>query len=304
MQKVLYFAVACILTAGAAAYAQERAPAPPPPPAEDQIFVHAEGPEGLEPAEAPMPIVGGVELLGFEGMHGRRVVKGSPFSAVAVSETTQTLADGNRIHRSTSVAMFRDSEGRFRREVTLPAIGPLAASGKSPQFISISDPVAGARYMLHPEDKTAHKFSIRARDEQFHGYAFQKRVPGPEADGNLKTEQLGTQMIEGVSVEGTRLTRTIPAGQIGNEKPIEIVSERWYSSDLQMAVMTKRSDPRFGTTTYQLTNIQRTEPSASLFQLPSDYTVEEGRGGFGMRMRMHRPGQPASPAPPAPGDEL
>lgn len=302
MQRLLYFALACVLTAGATADAQE--PAPAPPLVEDHIFIHAEAHETLEPAEAPMPIEAGVELLGFEGGHGRRVVKGAPFSATAVTERTQLLADGNRISRTTSVALFRDSEGRFRREVTLPAIGPLAASGKSPRFISISDPVAGARYMLHPDEKTAHKLTRGAREHRFHGERFQKRVPGPESEGNLQKEQLGTQMIEGVSAEGTRVTRTVPAGQIGNEKPIVVVSERWYSPELQMVVMTKRSDPRFGTTTYQLTKIQRTEPSPSLFEVPSDYTVKEGRGGFGKRKRMrdHRP-RPVL-APLAPDDEL
>jgi len=99
------------------------------------------------------------------------------------------------------------------------------------------------------------------------------------ANGNFKKEDLGTQTIAGVSAQGTRYTRIIPAGQIGNEKPITIVSEHWYSNDLQMTVMSKRSDPRFGETSYTLTNIQRSEPAASLFAVPSDYTVQEGPVG-------------------------
>ena len=90
-----------------------------------------------------------------------------------------------------------------------------------------------------------------------------------------KEENLGMQVIEGVSAEGTRTTVTIPAGQIGNEQPIVTVSERWFSPDLQTVVMTKRSDPRMGTTTYRLTNINRSEPAASLFQIPADYKVVE-----------------------------
>jgi hypothetical protein len=101
-----------------------------------------------------------------------------------------------------------------------------------------------------------------------------------------------------VNAQGTRHTRTIPAGQIGNDKPITIVSEHWYSNDLQMVVMSKRSDPRFGDTTYKLTNIQRQEPAASLFTVPADYTVQQGgKGHRGMRNFKQPP-----PPPPAPTD--
>jgi hypothetical protein len=88
-----------------------------------------------------------------------------------------------------------------------------------------------------------------------------------------KVEHLGTQMIEGVAAEGTRTTVTIPAGQIGNELPIVTVNERWYSPDLQVVVKNTRSDPRTGTSTYTLTNINRSEPLPSLFQVPPDYTT-------------------------------
>ena len=93
-------------------------------------------------------------------------------------------------------------------------------------------------------------------------------------EDNARTESLGKQSIEGVEVEGTRKTIEIPAGEIGNERPIEIVFERWYSPELQVVVMTKHSDPRFGETTYRLTNISRTEPAHELFEVPADYTVK------------------------------
>jgi len=99
-----------------------------------------------------------------------------------------------------------------------------------------------------------------------------------------------------VNAEGTRTARTIPAGEMGNEKPITIVSERWYSTDLQMDVRSTHSDPRFGDTTYTLTNIQRSEPDASLFVVPSDYTVKQGKHG----MMMFQQAPP--PPPPAPND--
>jgi hypothetical protein len=114
------------------------------------------------------------------------------------------------------------------------------------------------------------------------------------ANANEVKEQLGKQNIEGVEAEGTRTTVTIPAGEIGNERPIEIVSERWYSPELQLVVMTRHSDPRFGETTYKLTNINRTEPAKSLFEVPSDYTIKEGPG-FGPKIAPLKPKKSQSP---------
>jgi hypothetical protein len=94
---------------------------------------------------------------------------------------------------------------------------------------------------------------------------------------DAQKESLGTQVIEGVQAEGTRTTMTIPAGAIGNELPIQIVSERWYSPELRTVVMSKHSDPRMGDTVYRLTNINRSEPARSLFEAPADYTVAEGK---------------------------
>ena len=90
-----------------------------------------------------------------------------------------------------------------------------------------------------------------------------------------RTEALGKQNIEGVEAEGTRSTVTIPAGKIGNVLPIDIVSERWYSTELQVIVMTRHVDPRFGENSYKLTNISRSEPARELFEVPAGYTVKE-----------------------------
>jgi hypothetical protein len=87
----------------------------------------------------------------------------------------------------------------------------------------------------------------------------------------ISTEQLGTRQIEGVAAEGTRTTMTIPPGQIGNIGPIEVVTERWFSKELQEAVLITRRDPRSGDTTYRLTNIVRREPPPDLFMVPADY---------------------------------
>ena len=260
---------------------------PPPPPGAD-VMIHAGGPGGDFMAS---PMGERIELLGFEGMHGGKVVTGAPFSAVAVSETTQALADGNRISRKTQTNLFRDSQGRFRKEVTLPAIGPLATSGGPKSFVMINDPVAQQNLILHPDAKTAEKMgkSFGRMKGVWKDKAASWEAKAA-ANGNFTKEDLGTQTIAGVSAQGTRYTRIIPAGQIGNEKPVTIVSEHWYSSDLQLMVMTKRSDPRFGNTSYTLTNIQRSEPAASLFAVPSDYTVQAGHlGRHAMKFKQEPP---------------
>jgi len=231
---------------------------PLPPPAAFEF--HGEGPDGGGPG---VPFGERIELLGFEGLHAGKVVKGAPFSATASSQTTQTLQDGTTINRTTSSVLYRDSQGRSRREVTLSGFGPLQTSGKARTMITIGDPVAGAHYLLDPEQKVAHKMTPKGgkRGAWANGNAqafqqkMQQRMAKEEASGEVKKESLGTQtiMINGVGVkaEGTSITRTIPAGQIGNDKPIQIVFERWYSPDLQIVVKSTRTDPRFGTKDWQ-----------------------------------------------------
>lgn len=99
-------------------------------------------------------------------------------------------------------------------------------------------------------------------------------ITGDQGQG--KTEDLGSQTMEGVLVTGVRTTHTIPAGEIGNDKPISIVTEVWTSPDLKTVVYSKRSDPRMGEQTFQLKNIVRTEPDASLFTVPADFKIVEG----------------------------
>ena len=87
-------------------------------------------------------------------------------------------------------------------------------------------------------------------------------------------EQIGEQVLEGLLVKGTRMTDTIPAGTIGNERPIDIVTERWYSEDIDAMVLQRFSDPRFGETTYRLVNVVLGEPSPDLFQVPQGYELK------------------------------
>lgn len=239
---------------------------------------------------------------------GGGVIKSAPYSADAVTENVQTLADGNRIVHNTNAKIYRDSQGRERREQTLPAIGPFAAQGEPRKTIFISDPVAGVNYSLDVQNKVAIKLPRPAlppvrtvempAEPKAGAQVFIRRFDGPGAPGvppapqvmffqrgtgapgagrgpAPQTEQLGSKVIEGVSADGVRHTITIPAGQIGNERPIMVTDEVWRSPELQVMVQSNHSDPRMGTTTYSLRNVSRSEPSPTLFQVPPDYTVKE-----------------------------
>jgi hypothetical protein len=287
---ILSVFTAAMLSSAAALGAQEPPPGPPP---HDELM-----PGG--------PIGARMKILGFEEMHPGKVVAGAPYTAVGITETTQALADGTTINRKVQTEIFRDGQGRVRRETSLPVIGPLVASGKSSSFVMIHDPVAGTAFILHPETKIADQLPASRHGRKGTGAlreGFEGHVQQEIANGSLKKEDLGTQSINGIPAQGTRYTRTIAAGQIGNDKPIAVVNESWYSADLQVVVKSTRTDPRFGTTTYTLTNIQRQEPAATLFAVPSDYTVRQGRPHGKGNMRYGPAGQaPAAVPPPPPGE--
>lgn len=247
-----------------------------------------------------------------------RTVKNAPYSAEVVTDHMQQLADGNRIVEHSSGRVYRDREGRVRREEDRPSGNP---------GISIIDPVAGVSYSLDPERRIAWKTpaqtgiaimnkldaakvemakveaELKRRAEQESGAvgavlemrqkeeAARKRSAETmtvESGGGIvtlkrspgggeqhKEEGLPSRTMEGVRVEGRRMTTTIAAGAIGNEWPITIVSEEWTSPDLQVLVLTDRKDPRAGDSSYRLQRIVRGEPSATLFQVPPDYEVRE-----------------------------
>jgi hypothetical protein len=259
-----------------------------------------------------------------------KVTKDAPYSAEAVTESVQSLADGNRIVTRNTTRIFRDSDGRVRRE-------QLNAAGTEVVSINISDPVAGTSYILEPATHIAYRngLFITAADPGAatfgavgQGWSIATRSPEggvivarPTKDpavlaDELKTkiademkvadeikvrsaaggaviaygasvtssdmkkttqEDLGQQTIEGVIANGTRSITEIAAGAIGNEQPIKILSEQWFSSDLQVLVLTKHVDPRAGETIYRLNGIVRAEPAHSLFELPPDYTLKESQ---------------------------
>ena len=371
-----------ILADGTSVLAQDKTP----PSSEQNVLTERRGvvmaTQGAPfPPEAVLHEGGGEYTYSFvssEMSFDNKVVKGAPYSAEAVTETIQTLADGNRIVRKTTASVYRDSEGRTRRDQTLGAIGPFATNGDVPQMTFINDPVASVNYILDSRSRTARKLALSSvqqkvgrllrpqagreveplpplsvreladlepeerqkieermkaakaaaaktreemraatdklvvvgRDRGAETAEGSLSIPAPPpmppfpSEGSLiaaegavsraipskaKTESLGKQTIEGVEAEGTRSTMTIPAGEIGNELPINIVSERWYSPELQTIVMTRRSDPRMGETVYRLTNINRSEPARSLFEVPADYTIKEGPGANIERFRIRRP---------------
>lgn len=256
----------------------------------------------------------------------KELVKGAPYSATAVTESTQMLADGNRIVNKSTAFLARDGEGRTRREMTM---GISSLPGGLPKMVTISDPVSKTETLLNEREQTArvmkgdHGKNVfiqqwgtkgleqkggaegsvleadRKRIEADHRVVEEEHrvmaanqadtaaklklkveaqglaVQARDLQGEVKHEDLGSQVIEGIACTGTRETRTIPAGAIGNERPLEITSETWKSADLHLIVLSKHNDPRFGETVYKLTDVKRDEPDSVLFQVPSNYKVIE-----------------------------
>jgi len=334
-------------------------PAPPPPPGApaDQLFIVGNAP--------PVATMGArIDFIRGEGGVPGPHVEGKPYSARSITESTQTLADGNRIVQRNEAVIYRDAEGRTRREQTLTGLGQWQ-TGEPVTFINIHDPVAGKSYMLDPAAKTAREIRpFQVALAQARGVALEAApaglatwnvavpapppVPAPpgaisgsvsvDADrqvtvvrrqeggqGEVRVftsaapagavavfppgaagmfsppEDIGEQVLEGLLVKGTRATNTIPAGTIGNDRPIEIVTERWYSEDIQAMVLERFSDPRVGETTYRLVNIALGDPSPDLFQVPQGYEIKEpempragvrvappGAAGEGVRFELER----------------
>jgi hypothetical protein len=241
-----------------------------------------------------------------------KVTPGAPYSAEAINESTQMLVDGNRIVQRSVTRVYRDGEGRTRREEVTESGEVLS--------VSIVDPVAHASYVLDPKTRTAYRGVMmiartaapngppvivglsdeaKRKIELAQGADREKLLaeadmkmrtapplppppPPPGYQGELMSaatpptkEDLGRQTVEGVPASGSRMTWTIAAGAIGNLQPIRIVSEQWFSPDLQLLVLTKHNDPRTGENVYRLQNIVRAEPDRSFFSVPPDYTLKE-----------------------------
>jgi len=245
--------------------------------------------------------------FGFQQKISGTPVQGAPYSATITNESVQTLADGNRIVQTSTGTTARDSQGRTRQDAPLPMIANMRPAD-APHIVIIQDPVAQTSYTLNMTDKSAFKTpnvmqvstlgasvapTVGVRSGTFFSSAGPQSQaapppPPPPAplqtmmmqkvmiagdEGDAQTEDLGPKTMEGVMVTGTRTTVTIPAGKIGNDRALSVVTEVWTSPDLKTVVSSKRSDPRMGDQTFQLTNIVRAEPDPSLFTVPADFKI-------------------------------
>jgi hypothetical protein len=200
-------------------------------------------------------------------------VIGRPFSATEVRRATEALNDGTQVDQPKTSLFYRDDQGRMRAE--------------SSTNVMIYDPVARFYYSL----RTGLYNSLRTGGKQCWQNAIQEnassgsiavvgnqtlwgsgvsRLPVARGSATQVTENLPEQTINGVTAKGTRVTVTIAARTFSNDQVVKIVNERWYSDDLQALVRSSNSDPRFGVTTYELTNIVQAAPDAKLFQIPAD----------------------------------
>ncbi|MBZ5579233.1 MAG: hypothetical protein LAP40_21945 [Acidobacteriia bacterium] len=238
-------------------------------------------------------------------------VAGAPYSGEQTQEQVQTLFDGTHITRSMgSMKQYRDSQGRTRTERAM-FMAPDAP--ESPIIVEINDPVAGFRYTLDTQNKVTHRMAAPAAGALPRGFAvgggsgggtganaaqtagvlgalLTSKPPLPGANGatspnqpvrpQMASENLGTQVIEGVLVEGHRQTTTFPVGSQGNDRPIVVTSEQWMSPDLKIMIVNKTSDPRSGEHTTKMINLNRSEPDPALFQPPPDYTMTDETGPF------------------------
>jgi hypothetical protein len=248
-----------------------------------------------------------------------QTVTGAPYSGEEVSDQVQTLADGTHITQSSiPTKVYRDSLGRTRTE--RPLFRGMMMAGRvsdPPIIVEIMDPVAQLKYTFDPVNKVAHRQQAPAGQPAPQNVAGRTvarsgvmgavvggggglgapvggvlslapmaAMPVPQMSGTEATrpqitnERLGTQTVEGVLAEGTRHTTTWPVGAQGNDRPISMVSENWFSPELKVMILSKTTDPRSGEHTQKLTNISRGEPSSSLFQPPPEYTLVDEAGEF------------------------
>jgi hypothetical protein len=314
-KKSLYGVAAVLLTLSSAGIAQESStvismPALPciegscPGP---QISVAAVGAPPIGLAQVGVITTGGM-AVGLQ--ENAEVVKGQPYQAVAITDVKQTLADGSHITQATTATVARDSEGRTARVQQLSTIGPWrsgsgSSDGNGPTLTTIFDPLAKTHTDYTSDSKIAHVAKMPPLPPNpgngesgfavfsgapagvatgvgtgpmtfaVQGHAGRSQAIPDQAAPAAKTDSLGTKTIEGILVAGTKTTTTIPAGAIGNDKDLEITRETWYSADLKLVIQSTQNDPRFGQTTYSLTNIRRSEPDPSMFQVPAGYTVDK-----------------------------
>jgi hypothetical protein len=268
------------------------------------MIVSAQGPPPPGPFGGPGPGMGGpmagiFEFGGLMGGFGGKVVTGKPILAAITIAHTETLP-GNSISNTTTGTFARGADGSTYRDVKFTAMGPWAASGKAQEFAYIRNVAQGTQYIVNVTKGTYRAFPIREHKPTQDGKM--NRPNRPDSSNETVTDNPNGTYTDLVTntvypVDDRKVTRTIPAGAIGNQFAIVITSERWYSSALDLLLEDTHTDPRFGTTTYQLSNIGQT-PASSLFAPDPSFTQVKG-GEFG---RNGHTGQGMQPPPPPPQD--
>ena len=237
----------------------------------------------------------GPQLAGFED-----AVKGEPYIAQATTEIEQTIADGTHITQTITSSSARDSAGRTFQRMTLGGSDASGQNNKS-TITNIFDPTTKTHIDYTSDAKVAHEFTFHAADASLPdapgasarpqvGAGFAMRASGATVGGggpvlslfaatgtlqpNSKKDALGTKNVAGVEATGSRTTATIPAGTMGNDRDLVTTQEIWYSPELKLVLLSIQSDPRFGVTKYSVTDLERSEPDASLFQIPAGYSVD------------------------------
>ena len=304
---------------------------------------------------APPPISISSAMLGVSSPLGAQAVPGKPMFAECVTEHHQSFTDGNRISRSTTSSIYRDAEGRIRRESQLSLPG-MPAGVSASVFITIVDHQLGFGYVLDPQEMVAHRYELNAAGPSYiarliaqangsvllspdpkppagaansaspsaaaaetshwrlHPFSSHHDRPASDSTGSaisanagnssslgsgflpgdsgsasaptmridqpflaapnpVRTENLGEQIILGFRARGTRVITTLPAGQIGNDRPINIVSEQWFSPELELVMRSTHHDPWAGEFTTTVTRVSRGDQPASLFEVPVPYKI-------------------------------
>jgi TonB family protein len=187
-----------------------------------------------------------------------------PFTAKVELETVNQLPDGMLITHKTYNLVARDSLGRTHNEGR-KWIDPNTSEEPKLLRVVLYDPRTRTRTNLFPLTKIARQWT----GSPDAGASPQIAAGKPE----ISRENIDADIIEGIPVHGTRVSQTYKAGTLGNDRPLTIITEYWYSEELKINLLTKRTDPRFGVQTVHVTELTRQEPDPSLFAISSDYKV-------------------------------
>jgi hypothetical protein len=229
----------------------------------------------------------GVNTLGF-GNAG--IVTDNPFHAeIVVTHTTNDEPPSPPPSHAPEL-IARDSQGRVRTERAtgqfLHENGAEAGAKTEQHIIMICDPVT--QTLTQIDTLSASAKIIRARPSAPNSPRPQGLPPRTfcssrlflNHQGQMKGEDLGVQTIEGVEAHGERITMPRPETPAGGEPAADAIGgnvrEIWCSDQLSVVVLTVMPHMRTGAkSTIAMQNIERTEPDASLFQIPRDYSISE-----------------------------